>query len=425
MANAVKINLFINFSFFENRKQYSLHPVGLVRIMKAWIVMTTEGLREIPRLSLTRGGLFYRVEKRLGLADTSGFGIEKRILAFWCVTWLPVFAFEIARALLSRHFEGIRQIHSTSSLIFDFRIIVRLLIAAPILIAAELPIELRLNRMLSQLMERKLIDTPHDLSVIIQNANRRVSGMIGTWMELGLLLLSIVLVTHPSGTLPSEKLQGWYYWIAMPLFQFLQLRWIWRFSIWTTVLWRISKLKLRLFAEHPDLTGGLGILAFAQKSFAILWIAISAGAATTVAFRILEDKKTLSYFYEVIAAFVGIESLLLLAPLVLFVPHILVARREGLLNYGRLSSEYVSLFERKWIATKPSTQDETLLGSSDIQSLADLGNGFDRVSKMRIFPADKRSIIGIVVAGILPFLPLSLLEIRLEDLLRATVKLLH
>jgi hypothetical protein len=49
------------------------------------------------------------------------------------------------------------------------------------------------------------------------------------------------------------------------------------------------------------------------------------------------------------------------------------AKRHGLLEYARLGSEYTGDFDRKWLReARPA--EETLLGTADIQSLADLSN---------------------------------------------------
>jgi len=68
-----------------------------------------------------------------------------------------------------------------------------------------------------------------------------------------------------------------------------------------------------------------------------------------------------------------------------FTPHLARARRQGLGDFGRLANRYVTEFDEKWMhgARLP---DEPLLGSADIQSLADLGNSFSTVREMRLVP---------------------------------------
>jgi hypothetical protein len=49
--------------------------------------------------------------------------------------------------------------------------------------------------------------------------------------------------------------------------------------------------------------------------------------------------------------------------------------------YGNLSQRYANGFEQKWISG--AMQEEQLLGTADIQSPADLRNGYDVVRTMR------------------------------------------
>lgn len=51
---------------------------------------------------------------------------------------------------------------------------------------------------------------------------------------------------------------------------------------------------------------------------------------------------------------------------------------------GRLASRYTRRFEERWLRGDGSA-DEELLGSGDIQVLADLGNSMSVVQEMRLF----------------------------------------
>jgi len=73
--------------------------------------------------------------------------------------------------------------------------------------------------------------------------------------------------------------------------------------------------------------------------------------------------------------------LIVLVPLFLFMGHLLHARRQGIREYGALASRYVMEFDRKWIRGG-AAEGEPLIGSADIQSLADLANSFEVVRGM-------------------------------------------
>jgi hypothetical protein len=70
-----------------------------------------------------------------------------------------------------------------------------------------------------------------------------------------------------------------------------------------------------------------------------------------------------------------------------------------------------------------SPPDEPLVGSADIQSLADLGNSFEVVKGMRFVPFTLQTVLQLAVATLLPVLPLTLTMISLEELLGRLLKL--
>jgi hypothetical protein len=84
-----------------------------------------------------------------------------------------------------------------------------------------------------------------------------------------------------------------------------------------------------------------------------------------------------------------------------------------------LAQRYTQLFDGKWIRGTVSS-DEPLLGSSDIQSLADLGNSYEIIKKMRALPLTRTDFIGMALPGIVPAIPLAVMPIGdiLSNLLR-------
>ncbi len=60
---------------------------------------------------------------------------------------------------------------------------------------------------------------------------------------------------------------------------------------------------------------------------------------------------------------------------------------------------------------------DLLIGSADIQSLADLGNSFQVIRDIKPFPFGRDAVILLVVLILLPGLPLVLTMIPLEELI--------
>jgi hypothetical protein len=102
-------------------------------------------------------------------------------------------------------------------------------------------------------------------------------------------------------------------------------------------------------------------------------------------------------------------------PLIFFSSQLAYAKRAALLDYGSVASGYVRDFREKWIEGR-NPEGERLLGSGDIQSLADLGNSFDIVSETRVVPFGKEEVISVAITLAVPLLPLLLFVIPLEEI---------
>jgi hypothetical protein len=110
-----------------------------------------------------------------------------------------------------------------------------------------------------------------------------------------------------------------------------------------------------------------------------------------------------------------------LTPLSFFVVHLEHAHRLASREFGILSSHYVNDFRHKWV--QQTSRPEPLLGTPDIQSLADLGNAFRVTSEIRVLPFGKEAIIRLGVLLILPLLPLTLTMVPLKQIVDWLIKL--
>ena len=118
-----------------------------------------------------------------------------------------------------------------------------------------------------------------------------------------------------------------------------------------------------------------------------------------------------------IAVVVVFVLLLLLGPLLVFTLQLAQAKRTGLREYGTLAERYVREFDAKWVRGG-APADELLIGSADIQSLADMGNSFSVVQNMRIVPVKRDDILRLMGATLAPIVPLALTMMSLEELLK-------
>jgi hypothetical protein len=239
------------------------------------------------------------------------------------------------------------------------------------------------------------------------------SGTSSTWQFL----------VSSSGA--TRTLAGWWHVIvSIPVVTFLMFRWVWRYLIWCWFLWRTSRLDLHLVPTHPDMAAGLGFLGLAQAKYAIIIFALSSLLSSQMGQEILFGGASLASYRITIFGFVALILVVFLGPLLVFSPKLFDTKRKGLLEYGALANEYTQSFERKWIR-RETPEGEALIGSADIQSLADLANSFEIVRKMRPAPFDlATAILPMVAAAAIPFLPLLLTVFPLEEIVKNVIGML-
>src|SRR5690242_7577915 len=86
----------------------------------------------VPRISLIRGGPWFRIQQALGLIPAAGddFAIRRRILIAVAITWVPATALFLIERALGR-------VDSSDPLLGLLGFHARLLLALPLYIAAE------------------------------------------------------------------------------------------------------------------------------------------------------------------------------------------------------------------------------------------------------------------------------------------------
>src|SRR6202034_2954495 len=190
---------------------------------------------------------------------------------------------------------------------------------------------------------------------------------------------------------------SWFAFVSVPIFQFILLRWYMRMLIWFFFLLRVSHLRLQLLPANPDRAGGIGFLGRSTIAFAPMLFAQGALLAGQIANRIFYTGQSLRSFKLTIVGFVCFFVAVILAPLLVFTPQLWDAKLDGLAKFGCFAEQYVLDFGQKWLPRKAN--DEQLLGSADIQSLADLGNSYEFVRQMRAVPFSTGDVIPLLVAS--------------------------
>ena len=171
---------------------------------------------------------------------------------------------------------------------------------------------------------------------------------------------------------------------------------------------------------HPDRAAGLAFLGKSAYAFGPILFAQGAMLAGLVASRVLYRGEHLMSFRLEAGGFVAFFVFAILGPLLMFTPVMARAKRKGVADYGLLAQRYVESFEQKWVVRDPPSEE--LLGASDIQSLADLGNSYALVRDMRSIPFGLEDITRLSAAAAAPLLPLALTVLSPEELIMRVIK---
>ena len=388
-------------------------------------------LQEQPDFSLVLGGPLFQLLRRAHLSDDALMMVRRRTIVSVIVTWLPLFVL----SALEGSVWG-----AAVPFLRDVEVHSRFLVALPLLIIAELVVHQRMRHLVQQFLERNLIPASGMVrfKAAIASAFRLRNSVLAEVLLIALVYTVGILIiwrqyvaletTTWYATVSAEgsKLSFagmWYGYVSLPIFQFVLCRWYYRLFIWTRFLWQVSRIDLSLVPTHPDRTGGLGFLSNTVYAFIPLLIAHGVLLSGLIGNRIYHVGATLlNSKYEILVLVIFLMCVVL-GPLLVFAPQLAAAKRVGLREYGTLAERYVREFDAKWLRGGVAA-DEPLVGSGDIQSLADLGQSFEVVRSMRIAPFTKEAILQLAVATIAPLAPLLLTIMPLDELLKRLLGIL-
>jgi hypothetical protein len=377
--------------------------------------------------SLVLGGPLYQLLRRARLTDDTMMLVRRRMIAISLLTWLPL---ALLSTLQGRLLGGGVDV----PFLLDVDLHVKFLVAMPLLVAAELIVHQRMRTVAKSFRDRKLVPEaamPRLEAAVSAAFRLRNSVLAEVLLILFVYGVGITVIWRHYGSLESATwyatpgtegtsltLAGWWYaYVSLPVFQFLLIRWYFRVIVWTRLLWQVSRIKLDLIPTHPDRVGGLGFLAETVRAFVPVLMAQGALLAGQIANQIFYLGANLTEFkLEILLLMIFLVSVVV-GPLLVFAPQLAETRRTGLREYGTLAQHYVRGFDAKWVRGG-APADESLIGSGDIQSLADLGNAFAVVQTMRVVPITREALVLLGFSTVAPIAPLLLTLMPLEELLQ-------
>jgi len=375
---------------------------------------------------LVTGGPLYELLRRTRLSDRELRPLYRRALAGATLAWLPL----LLLSAVEGHAWG-----SGAAMTFlqDFEVHARMLVAVPLFMLAEVWAHRELPPIVRHFVSDGLI-TPVErprFDAAIESATRLRNSVVAELLliafvyAVGIAVLwrtQFALDVHTwyanadGGRLRPTLAGWWMVLVSMPVFLFLFLRWCFRLLIWTRFLWQVSRLDLDLEAAHPDGMAGLRFVTVTEHAYRPFLLAFGSVLSGMIANRILYTGAALIEFKLEIVGTVVLVLFAVLGPLLVFTPNLRSARRRGIAEYGALGQRYAREFRQKW-TRGGAAADEQLLGSADIQSLADLHNAYLVIEQIPIVPFRVRNLLLPALTVLLPLAPLLLTTFSLEELL--------
>jgi hypothetical protein len=368
------------------------------------------------------GGPFYRLLCRTGLVRAGSFNPIRPALASWVLTWGVMAGLNAIDVLDAARLDP---------LLTDYAAGARLWVAIPFFYAAEAALHDRVMRAVRR-FERGAFVTGDGAARIAHELRRAERLRDSRAVELVLFMVVVLFTTAtfmspevrpafmrgPTG-MDGSATQVWYALVGLPLFQFLLLRWLWRWAIWSRVIFGVARVPMRLVPTHPDLGGGLGMFAEPLVAFSLFAAGVSSSVAGTWSTQLVVLGTPLQTFGPMLIVLVAVLMLIGLGPLFAFWWPLMQARIAAMRDYGQLAIEHNRLFHLRWIERGP---DNAVLGAQDISSLADLQSAHICTAQMRLVPFGKRAFVAVLAGALTPMVLLITLAIPTRELLIELVR---
>jgi hypothetical protein len=349
------------------------------------------------------GGLLRRVEGACHLTR-----LRSQLATALLLTWLPIMVLGVVREIFTGEPEP---------LIYDPAMHVRLLVAVPVFLSLDHLFPAICGHVLRLLSEQNFVPPRdrHRLERVLESGGRLADSMLPeaviASLSIALGVFALLGVLPVGGSAPrSSPARIWFLLTDVPLFQFLLWRSLWRWVIWVRLLTGISRLKLDLVPTHPDRRGGIRFLSLPSVGYcAMLLFAISSVLCAEWGSR-LTLGATIASFAPLLLAFGTVGVLIAFGPLFVFSGSLFRARRAGIAEFGGIATEAGRRFRRQCQGLSPEGDH------IDLQTLASVEQTYrETVKELKLVLFDRQDLAILLVATLLPLLPIMLLYVPFED----------
>jgi hypothetical protein len=381
--------------------------------------------------ALFKGGPPDKLQKSVGLIRDGQPRAVRRALIALAVMWLPLVVLAAAHGdLIGRG--------TWDPFLLDFGAQTRFLIVPALLIFAESVSLPRLGGTAARFIEGGFVRAP-DYPRYQHAVTSTVHLMNSTWAEVVAVVLSYGLVAALLLIGPVLDLPRWHgvrtaagfafspagWWAALvsvPLLVLLELGWLWRLCLWTRFLWLMSRLDLRLVAAHPDHAAGLRFVEHSLRAFLPLGFVIGVLVAGPVLNLVVHQGAPPLQFKFLIAGTAALAVILFAGPLLVFIPCLVEEQRRGGRAYGTLAMRMGEQFEDKWLKSETALSNEAL-SVTDFSATVDLYSIVSNVYAMQVVPLAFKNLTLLIIVTLLPFLPLVLLSVPADVILKKLMAL--
>ena len=382
---------------------------------------------------LFEGSSLLRLERSLGFVNPVGPQVGRRILIAFMIGWLPLAVLAAVEYLISS--DG-----SSKSFFYDFGVHSRFLVAIPALILAESECVPRLGKIVKHFAETGLIieSDKARFETAVSSTRRLLNSTIRDVVILVLVYGAVAAVAYYSSTdalpewrrpglsgVPWRSLPGWWNTlVSLPLFLIILLGWLWRIALWARFLFLMCRLDLRLVPGHPDGAGGLRFVVLSVRAFRLVSFALGAIVAGSLMNRQMQQGLELAELRNLVIGLIVVLLLLIAGPLTMFLRKLRQTKMQGFFEYGGLARALGIQFEEKWLRP-PNKVDWTALGVQDFSATTDLYSVAHNAYAIKELPFGVKDLIGpILISAMLPFLPLALMAVPLDEVFRRVVQML-
>lgn len=370
-----------------------------------------------PAYSLFADDNLNRLLNSFGLRTKGPMGIVYRSIFLWFLTWVPP-------ALLFWLYSYEPGLEPRENFFRDVAGIGQCFLGYPLFLFAEYHIDSATSTALKTFVTRPVIDKrdkPFFTGVITQlHRYRRMVLLDLLLLALGYLcsylwiageLTNGVDTWHankgPQGTEQLTAAGIWAAVVGVPIYNYWWLRFLGKCSIWSWVLWRLSRLRLHLVPTHPDRTAGLYFISKTQTSFGTVIFAFGVSAiAATVGHKLIIERASPLVFavWGPLLGYIVLAPTVFTLPLLAFTPQLRAMKRRATEQFNRQLANLSKQFEKEWLDAK---LDRAKLVAPEISAMADITAAYSTVQRLRVVPFDFESMSKLLAATVTPFVPLA------------------